>query len=112
MIGAQLDSTRTGAGGSESMAGEGSGSLSTRLSCKVRSMFGSIAAEGKASVVGSIHLSSDGTICSGMKAGAAAGTIPWILPDGRSKSCLSGLSGAPDTWSNLSKIKSPRISAV
>ena len=60
MIGAQPDSVETGVGGSESVVGEVSGSLTTRLSCKVRSMFGSIAAEGKASVAGSIHLSMDG----------------------------------------------------
>ena len=59
MIGAQLDSLGTGAGGSESVVGERSGSLSTRLSCRVRSMFGSIADEGKASVAGSIHSSMD-----------------------------------------------------
>ena len=62
MIGAQSDSLGTGAGGSESVAGEGSGSLTTWLSCRVRSMFGSIAAEGKASAVGSIHPSMDGAL--------------------------------------------------
>ena len=75
MIGAQSDSLGTGAGGSESMAGEGSGSLSTRLSCKVRSMFGLIAAEDKASVAGSIPLSMDGATGSELKVGAAAGAI-------------------------------------
>ena len=75
MIGVQSDSIGTGAGGSESMAGEGSGSLATRLSCKVRSMFGSIAAEGKASVAGSIHPSIDGTTGSELRVGAAAGAI-------------------------------------
>ena len=49
MIGAQSDSIGMGADGLESMGGEGSDSLSTWLSHKVRSMFGSITAEGKAS---------------------------------------------------------------
>ena len=75
MIGAQSDSIGTGAGGSESVAGEGSGSLTTRLSCKVRSMFGSIATEGKASVAGSIHPSMDGTTGSELRVRAAAGAI-------------------------------------
>ena len=75
MIGAQPDSIGTGAGGSESVVGEVSGSLTTRLSRRVRSMFGSIAAEGKASVVGSIHPSMDGAIGSELRVGAAAGAI-------------------------------------
>ena len=75
MIGAQSDSTGMGAGGSESVAGEGSGSLTTRLSCKVRSMFGSIAAEGKASVAGSIHPSAEGAPGSELWVGAAASAI-------------------------------------
>ena len=75
MIGAQSDLLGTGAGGSESVAGEGSGSLTTRLSCRVRSMFGSIAAEGKASVAGSIHPSMDGATGSELSVGAAAGAI-------------------------------------
>ena len=75
MIGAQSDSLGTGAGGSESVAGEGSNSLITRLSCKERSMFGSIAAEGKASVAGSIHPSMDGATGSELRVRAAAGAI-------------------------------------
>ena len=75
MIGAHSDSIGTGAGGSESVAGERSGSLTTRLSCRVRSMFGSIAAEGKASVAGSIHPSMDGATGSELRVGAAAGAI-------------------------------------
>ena len=54
MIGAQSDSIGTGVGGTESVAGEEFGSLTTRLSGKLRSMFGSITAEGNASVAGSI----------------------------------------------------------
>ena len=75
MIGAQSDSTGTGAGGSESVAREGSGSLTTQLSCKVRSMFGSIAAKGKASVAGSIHPSAKGATGSELRVGAVAGAI-------------------------------------
>ena len=75
MIGAQLDSIGSGAGGSESVAGGRSGSRTIRLSCKVRSMFGSIAAEGKASVAGSIHPSTDGATGSELRVGAAVGAI-------------------------------------
>ena len=75
MIGAQSDLIETGASGSESVAGEGSDSLTTRLSCKVRSMFGSIAAEGKASVAGSIHPTMDGAIGSELRVGAVAGVV-------------------------------------
>ena len=75
MIGAQSDSMGTGPGGSESVAGEGSGSLTTRLLCKVRLMFGSIAAEGKASVAGSTDPSMDGATGSELRVGAAAGAI-------------------------------------
>ena len=89
MIGAQSDSIGTGAGGSESMAREGSGSLSTRLSCKVRSMFRSIAAEDKASVAGSIHPSTDGATGSELRVGAAACAISRTLSDGRAKSYSS-----------------------
>ena len=89
MIGAQLDSIGTGAGGSKSVAGEESGSLTTRLSCKVRSMFGSITAEGKASVAGSIHPSMDGATGSELRVGAAACAISWTLSDGRAKSYSS-----------------------
>ena len=70
MIGAQSDLLGMGTGGSESVAGEGSGSLTTQLSCRVRSMFGSIAAEGKASVLGSIHPSMDDTTSSELRVGA------------------------------------------
>ena len=75
MIGAKSDSLGTGAGDSEPVAGEGSGSLTTRLSCRVRSMFGSIAAEDKAFVVGSIHPSMDGATGFKLRVGAAAGAI-------------------------------------
>ena len=75
MIGVQSDSTGMGAGGSESVAGEGSGSLATWLSRRVRSMFGTIATEGKASVAGSIHPSMDGVTGSELRVGTAAGAI-------------------------------------
>ena len=86
MIGAQPDSIGTGAGNSESVAREVSGSLTTRLSCKVRSMFGSIAAEGKASVAESIHPSMDGATGSELRVGAAAGAIFLTLSNDRAKS--------------------------
>ena len=89
MIGAQSDSIGTGAGGSEYVAGEGSGSLTTGPSCKVRSMFGSIAAEGKASVAGTIHLSMDGATGSELRVRVAPCAISWTLSDGRAKSYSS-----------------------
>ena len=89
MIDAQSDSIGTGAGGLESVAGEGSGSLTTRLSCKVRSMFGSIATKGKASAAGSIHPSAEGATGSELRVGAAAGAFSLTLSDGRTKSCSS-----------------------
>ena len=75
MIGAQSDSIGMDAGGLESVAGDKSSGSATRLSCKVRSMFGSIATEGKASVAGSIHPSMDGATGSKLRVGAAAGAI-------------------------------------
>ena len=89
MIGAQSDSLGTGAGGSESVAGDGSGSLTTRLSCRVRSMFGSIAADDKASMAGSIRPSMDGATGSELRVGAAADAISLTLSNGRAKSCSS-----------------------
>ena len=89
MIGAQPDSIGTGAGGSESVAGEGSDSLTTRLSCGVRLMFGSIVSEDKASVAGSIHPSMDGATGFELRVGAAAGAISRTLSDGRAKSYSS-----------------------
>ena len=89
MIGAQSDSIGMGAGGSESVAGEGSGSLTTRLSCKARSMFSLIAAKGEASVAGSIHPSAEGATGSELRVEAAASAISLTLFDGRAKSCSS-----------------------
>ena len=75
MIGAQLDSLGTDAGGSELMAGDESKGPTTQVSLEVKLVFGSITAECAASVAGSIHPSSDGTICSRFRAGAAAGAF-------------------------------------
>ena len=75
MIGAQLDPMGTDARGSEPMAGDESEGPMTRASSKAKSMFGSSADECAASVAGSIHPSSDGAICSGSKARAAAGAF-------------------------------------
>ena len=75
MIGAQSDSIGMGAGGSESVAREGSGGLTTRLLRRVRSISGSIAAEDMASMAGSIHPSMDGATGSELRLGAAAGAI-------------------------------------
>ena len=69
MIGAQLGMMGTDVHGSEPMAGDESKGPMTHTSLKAKSIFGSIAAECAASVAGSIHPSSDGTICSGLKAG-------------------------------------------
>ena len=87
MIGAQSDSIGTDAHGSEPMAGGESEGPMTRTSLEVKSMFGSNAPECAPYVVGSIHPSSDGTICSGLRAGATAGVISRTPSDGRSKSC-------------------------
>ena len=65
MIGAQSDSIGMDAGGSEPVAGDESKGSATQISQEVKSVFGSIADGCAASVAGSIHLSSDGAICSG-----------------------------------------------
>ena len=70
MIAAHLDPMGADARGSEPMAGDDSGGPMTQTSLEVRSMFGSIAAECATSMAGSIHPSSDDTICSGPKPGA------------------------------------------
>ena len=79
MIGTQSDSIGMGAGGSESVAGEGSGSLTTRLSCKVRSMFGSIAIETAAPEAVSNHPSSIGAVGYELRVGADAGAASGVL---------------------------------
>ena len=112
MIGAQSDSIGTDAGGSEPVDGDEYEDPVTRVLQEVRLVSVSIADECAASAVGSIHPSSDGTICSELRAGAAVGVISRTPSDGRAKSCLSRLCGAPDMGSNPSKIKSLRMSAT
>ena len=73
MIGAQSDMMGTDARGSEPMARNESEGPMTQTSLEEKSVFGSIAAKCAASVAGSIHPSSDGTICFGFRAGAATG---------------------------------------
>ena len=75
MISAQLGMMGTDARGSDPMAGDESEGPMKNTSLEAKSVFGSIAAECAASVAGSILPSSDGTICSRFKAGAAAGVI-------------------------------------
>ena len=89
MIGAQSDSIGMDARDSEPMAGDESEGPMTHASSEAKSVFGSIAAECVDSMAGSINPSSDGMICSGLRAGAVAGVISPTLSDGRSKSCSS-----------------------
>ena len=89
MIGAQSDSIGTDTGDSEPVAGDESNGSAAGLSRGVKSVFGSIATESAASMAGSIHPSSDGAICSGLRAGVVAGVISRTLSDGRAKSCSS-----------------------
>ena len=89
MIGAQSGSRGAGVRGSEPMAGDESEGPMTQTSLEAKSVLGSTADECAASVAGSIHPSSDGTICSGMRVGVAAGAITRIPSDGRAKACSS-----------------------
>ena len=89
MIGTQPNSMGTDTSVLESVAGDESNDSATRVSWEVKSVFGSIATESAAFVAGSIHPSSDGAICSGLRAGVVAGVIPRTLSDGRAKSCSS-----------------------
>ena len=73
MIGAQSDSIGTDVGGSEPVAGDESKVPATQVSQEVKSVFGSLAAGCAAFVAGSIHPSSDDTICSRLRAGIATG---------------------------------------
>ena len=75
MIGAQSGSIGTDARGSKPMAGDESEGPMTQTSLEAKFVFGFTADECVASVGGSIHLSSDGTICSGSKARAAIGAF-------------------------------------
>ena len=112
MTGAQSDSIGTDVHGSYPVAGDKSEGPMTPLSRGVGSVFSSNIDKCAASVAGSIHPSSEGTICSGLIPGAAAVAISRALSDCRSKSCSPRLFGAPDVGSNPSKIKSPQMSAV
>ena len=69
MIDAQSDSIGMDACGSESVAGDESSGSAIRLSQGVKLVSGSIATESAASMAGSIPPSSDGAICSGLRAG-------------------------------------------
>ena len=89
MIGAQSGSIGTDAHGSEPMAGDESEGPMTLTSSEAKSVFGSRADECAASMAGSTHPSSDGTIGSRLRAGAATGVISRTPSDGRSKSCSS-----------------------
>ena len=90
MIDAQPDSLGTGAGGSESVAREGSGSLTTRLSCRVRSMFSSIAARIAAPEAVSIHPFSIGAVGSELRVEADVGAAFRALLGGRARSRMDG----------------------
>ena len=79
MIGAQSDSIGTGAGDSESVAGDKSSGSATRISYGVKSVSGSIATESAASVAGSIPPSLDGAIGSELRVGANAGAASGVL---------------------------------
>ena len=74
-IGARSDSIGMDARGSEPMDGDESEGPMTQISLEVKSVFGSSADECAASVAGSIHPSSDGAICFGSRAEAAAGAF-------------------------------------
>ena len=80
MIGAQSDSIGMDASSSEPVAGDESKGPATQVSQEVKLVFGSIAAGCAASVAGSIHPSSDGTICSELIPGAAQVRSPEHYP--------------------------------
>ena len=92
MIGAQSDSMGTDARSPEPTTGDKSGGPVTQISLKVKYEFSSHTDEYTASVAGSIHPSSDGAICSRLRAGAAAGAISRTPSDGtyllRSEICV------------------------
>ena len=87
MIGAQSYSIGRGADGPES--GEESGDGESQASRRIRLVFGSISVEAAASMAGSNHPPSDGTVGSKLKVGAAAGAVSRTLFGGRAKSCPS-----------------------
>ena len=75
MTGAQSDSIGTDVRGSDPVARDELEGPMTPPSQEVGSVFGSNADECAASVAGSIHPSSNGTICSGSKAKATVGVF-------------------------------------
>ena len=89
MIGAQLDSTGTDARGPEPETGDKSGGSVTQVYLDAKPVFGSNADECAVSVAGSIHPSSDGAICSGLRTREATGAISRTSSNGGSKSCPS-----------------------
>ena len=89
MIGAQSGLMGTDARGSEPMAGNESEGPMTQICLEVKSVFGSSADECTASMAGSIHLSSDGAIDSGSRAGVGIGVISRTPSGGKAKSCSS-----------------------
>ena len=106
MIGAQSDSIGRGAEGSES------GSLESRVSQSAGLVFGSIAVGIAAPEAASNHPSSIGAVGSELRVKADVGAASRALFGGRARSCSSCQCGALGSGSNLSKIKSPRMSAV
>ena len=87
MIGAQLDSIGTGAGGSESVAREGS--LESRVSRGAGLVFGSIAVGVTAHGGASNRPSSIGAVGSELRVEADAGAASRALFGGRARSCSS-----------------------
>ena len=110
MIGAQSGSIGRGAEGSES--GKEYGTLESRASQRTRLVFGSIAIEISAPEAVSNHPSSIDAVGSELMVGADAGAASRALFGGRAISCPSRQCGMLGCGSNLSKIKSPRMSAV
>ena len=84
MIGAQSDSIGRGAEGWES--GEESGTLESRVSRRIRLVFGSIAVQTAAPEAVSSHPSSIGAVGSELRVGADAGAASGVLFDDRARS--------------------------
>ena len=84
MIGAQSDSIGRGTDGSES--GKEAGTLESRVSQRIRLVFGSIAVETTAPEAVSSHLSSMGAVGSELRVGADAGAASGVLFSGRARS--------------------------
>ena len=76
--------------GSELIAGKESGVPVTQILCEVKSMCGSNVGESVAFVAGLSLRSFDYAVCSGSKARAVTGAIPWMRSDDEFRSCPSG----------------------